>query len=256
MTSSRGAGGARPARVRVRPIALVAAMIAVFSLVVGCSGDDAAKDADRRSGSPSAAGGSSSGGSGSAASTGEAEQAAAENSPPPGRVKSRWRGGHAGPTTTTVPFWRPDPQWLSADDASGSVAVIAESVADVPSGRRGVDRLQPLDGCGEISAPFCRAVRRHDLAEHDCRRCEGPDDRGRASPGPDRRSGADAAHDGPVSGGRRGPLARLRLRGVPERRQGRARLPRRRLRPLTPRPSGLSSPTVSPVSATRPPGSM
>ena len=38
MTSSRGAGGARPARVRVRPIALVAAMIAVFSLVVGCSG--------------------------------------------------------------------------------------------------------------------------------------------------------------------------------------------------------------------------
>ncbi len=78
MTSSRGAGGARPARVRVRPIALVAAMIAVFSLVVGCSGDDAAKDADRRSGSPSAAGGSSSGGSGSAASTGEAEQAAAE----------------------------------------------------------------------------------------------------------------------------------------------------------------------------------
>jgi len=166
MTSSRGAGGARPAIGRVRPIALVAAMVAVFSLVVGCSGDDAAKDADRRSGSPSASGGSSSGGSGSAASPAEAEQAAAEELAA-AQAASKKPSGVAGvPAPNDDDGARnlaaPDPSsGPSADDTSGSVArdpLASPSPTFPQPGRPDVDGLQPLDGCDAISAPFYRAV--------------------------------------------------------------------------------------------------
>lgn len=171
MSSSKCAGSARPASGRARLLPLVAAMIAVLALVAGCSDDDAAKGSGRSDRQSSGSSSTSSDGSGSSAGSSEqtaaeAEKAAAEELAA-ARAASKKPSGIAGePAPNDDDGARnlaaPDPaSGPSADDTSGSVAkdpMTSPTPTFPEPGRPDVDGLQPLDGCGEISAPFYRAV--------------------------------------------------------------------------------------------------